>query len=415
MAADKNHNIKHKRKIIKRNTAIVRSQIALWAVWLICTVLKETNLAISFTVLTGCCYTVLFLMVILELSSGYRYNKRELAALLIAIPLLWMQGLNLGNTGFAQLFTLIFVFRKIDMTEIAKVSLLVLGLTIVTIAALSVIGVIPDTYIQQADGYYARQERGSFGFAWPSRIQTYVLIMLCLYMVYSRERIKVISIVFFCALSLSIGLITDARLPMYLTFLLAALCLLLKIMPNFSLKKGKVRRIGLSASFILAAAVSILLPMAYSFDPIRFVDLNHLLTGRLYLSAIAMDTRDLTLFGSALSASQGSADNYTALYGYFDCGYLNFLYSYGIVPSLFFVVMLSIAAWQITINNDKYCGIGLLMMAVLSMFYSHVFMNPSYGLLLFLAGSVFDFPKSDAVVSRKKHYVAKNERGVTYG
>lgn len=398
-----------------QSAAVGRAQIVLWIIWLICAILKEANIAAIYSALTSCCYVAVFFMFVCELTGNYRYNKFEVLVLFILIPILWLQGLYLGNTGFAQLFSFIFLFRKTKKAKLFKASFFVMLFTVLVVAGLSLIGTIPDAYVQEISGNHARQARGSFGFRWPSRIQTYLLIMLCLYMIYKGEQVRIISIIVLCLIAVFVESTTDAMFPLCLMLAVAAVCLVLKLRPTFSFSRRKVIGTLFVLSFLIAAAISVALPMFYYVNPVDMESLNQLLTGRLYLSSIAINSRDLALFGTVLSANQGTTAGELLSYGYFDCGYLNFLYTYGFVPSIFFAICLTKAASRIVRRNERFAALALLAIAVLSMFYSHALMNPSYGIVLFLAGNIFNHSNKVVDMETKEAYCAFDRTGVIYG
>lgn len=402
-------------RLENRGSVSARIQIFLLVVWLVCSILKEANIAVSTSVLTSCCYVAVFFLFVYELTGNYRYNKLEILALCVFIPVLWFQGFYLGNTGFAQLFSLIFIFRNVDKTSLFRVVFYVMAVTVFAVAALSLAGIIPDVYVQEVGGNHSRQARGSFGFSWPSRIQTYLLILLCLYMAYKEEHYKVAGVIALSIAAIIIGGVTDAKLPLYLTLVVAALCLFMKLRPGFSFSKRKAIGGLVALSFLIAVGLSFALPVLYSLDSPSMESLNQLLTGRLYLSAIAIDSREITLFGTVLYANQGTTAGELLRYGYFDCGYLNFLYAFGVIPGLVFLTSLTKGISKTVSNNECFSALALFTIAVLSMFYSHALMTPSYGIVLLLVGNVFACRGKATADELHGAHRAMDRAGVMYG
>lgn len=368
-------------------------RIGMWCIWLVCRMLCETNAGENNRVLTLIGYGCILVLFFFEIVKRYRYSILELFILFVTLPLLWIQAIYLDSFGLAQIGSFLFLFRRDDYTDIAKASFLTVLCVLVGVIALVQVGVIQDYVIQETAG---RAARGSFGFLWPSRSQTYMLLLLCLYVAYRKSESSSLVIFIIVAASLIMCLTTDARYPALMTVLVALAAVKLKSSSDYSLDKLRSSAPLLVAIIVLCTIASFVLPLLYSQHVGFAIGLNEMLSGRLSRSYLAMECRELTLFGSYLSAHQsdGFAINY--FFGYFDCAYLNIFYSYGIVPSVLYLYLIAIMLVRLAESGHLYLLIAVMACVITSLFYSQMFMNMQYATPLLLACCVLSF-------SRKRH------------
>lgn len=361
--------------------AVTDLSIVLWGVWFSCSIISESNLPVPYSINCACRYACVAALFLISFRNTRRLAGKQ-CVLLFLLPLLVLQAYRYDVPYLVELATLIFAFRNHDLKQLFKASLFVLSFWILTIVALSCLGYIAEGFVGQNT---IRGLRSSFGFKAPSRIQTYILVALCLYLISYKGKLSKGVLTFIFVGSLIVSGQTDARYPLALT-IVVVIYGIISSKRGYEFKLLCSRRF-LTAVFPVAALISILLPILFNPDSGFWMMFDDLLSGRLVLSSTAVQVRELGLFGSYESANQYLLNIFQ--YGYFDCGFLNFLYSYGVIPFVGYIYLISIAMKNLDARNP-YIALFFVVIAALSLFYSHAFISMKYGIALLATSAALE-------------------------
>ena len=147
----------------------------------------------------------------------------------------------------------------------------------------------------------------------------------------------------------------------------------------------------------LALFLSLLLPyfMTIQVGELRFIlyKINDLLSSRLTFSASVMENYPLSLFGTTFSF-----DKLGLIYRKFavDVGYINLLYSFGLVPFLAFIITTNIVCKKLfELNFYVLLLVFYLMLLWASM--ENIIVNCSVDFVILLFGSILFNQKSNKV------------------
>ncbi|WP_297963009.1 hypothetical protein [uncultured Anaerovibrio sp.] len=319
-------------------------------------------------------FATILVCTLFEVINNYSYSKTEFMFAVFVI-VLFFQGVFLGHISImAEIFFYLFVLRKVNKKQLVRTTLYTIIVVLFFVVVLCACQIIPDTIVL-IDG----RLRFSLGFLYPSKLQTYLMLVIFLWINagFSRKN-HIKGLVLLNLIVITCFLFTDAKYPFYISLMVSILSVLSILVPC-RIKKGEL-------ILYLFAMLVPLMPAVLSFiyNPnIRFlVKLNELLTGRLSLSLAAISYRTLFFFNYApnISVQQGTE----GIYGYLDSGYLYVMYNYGIYLFIAVVLLVLIAIYGAMKKKDDQFIIIIVGTIVYSMWYGHVITYLQYSIPILL-------------------------------
>lgn len=347
---------------IKTNLSI-NGILTPWVIILVYLMLSET---VAFRFLENyngiAIFASMIICMILELIKKYRYTRCEVAFCLI-IFLMTIQSIIWGKFAvMASIFFYIFIFRKMDMKQFVRTTIYVMLTVVLTVALLSHFGMIADVIIAET---YARRSRASLGFLYPSRIQTYLMVIVMLWVNADfSPKIYRLGLILIDIFSVYCFFVTDAKYP----FIISTLVSLLSFYYSSGRKNKTIRFKELIYIFVLLSPSIPFILSAFYNSAIRWMFiLDTILTGRLFYSSIGLKNRVLHLFNLQPGLDQQSLNSY--VYGYFDSGYLNVLYNYGVYLYIIIVIFFFISARSAVKKRNRQLLITIIFSILYSLWY----------------------------------------------
>lgn len=240
---------------------------------------------------------------------------------------------------------LAYITHDLDLNTIAKTALITLSLSLVILYSLSLSGLIID--------YHAMREgimRHSFGLTQPTLFSDLVFFAIAAY-VYIKKRLGIFSVCQIFVLAAITYYYANARNDTIGILLLVAAPFLLKI--HFPKVMKHIGKIFALCSCPLFAIIAVAVTKMYAFNKgiIGKINLNDMLTGRLYLGDLAFKRYSIKLFGQHVIENAGGRVNFYHFipsYFYIDSSYLHMLFKFGLIFTLlFFVVVILKMYWLI--------------------------------------------------------------------
>ena len=290
----------------------------------------------------------------------------------------------------------LFSSRNEDFREIARFTIIVTFIMLVTIISLSVLGVIENYKFGSGTDRY----RVFLGFKYALFAPAYYFNIIALILYLKKDKIKISFIILELIGNIWLYERTDSRLSFYFTLLLIVFSLVIKIplkrMINIkiinSLFKPLLKAIVIM-SFIICAIVSIFICINYDETNITQRKLNDVLASRLYYSQKSYNTYGVSLFGKKIiwvgNGLDQDGNTTEEEYLYVDNLYLQFLQRYGLVFFAVVMILLTYALYRIIIKKEwmlTFILVVIAMHAIIDDLVLHIWYNT---FLLSLAPYIF--------------------------
>lgn len=265
----------------------------------------------------------------------------------------------------------IFSARNIPFRKIALFSVILSAALLVFVIASSYVGIIPNHTILREDSDAPRAYLGFLYAAYPSTIMLNITLLI-FYL--RKEKIRWISILLLFLCNYWLFTQTDSRLPMLLAVFTLVICGLLKLKPDFLVRKKRLTAV-LAMAFLICALISILASVHYDPDIAGYEKMNSLLTGRLYYQHEGMTRYPVTLFGQELDVNGMGLDAFgkeigirPSDYFYIDNLYILWLLGSGLVFFVMVILLFTIVSLKSRYYDPQgYLLIVFVVLAVLCM------------------------------------------------
>ena len=261
--------------------------------------------------------------------------------------------------------------RKLIIIWIIEISILMLF-----IAISYKIGVIGETTISwdRDTGI----ERYTLGYNYTTFSSNYFFHLTIFYLYIKRNLIKYLELGVLALLNIYLYNFTNTKAAVIYSVLAIILVILMK---KFNFSKG-VSYINKFSMFV-GGFVAGLLTYLYKYDSAIILEINVILSGRLYYGYKGIEEYGITLFGQKITWITEVILDSELQYNYIDSSYLNIMFNYGIIM-LLFVMLGYYVLGKRNISNDIYYSILILIITLHSMFdpqLIEIMYNPSILLL----------------------------------
>jgi len=319
---------------------------------------------------------VFFLLLKLVLTE---YNKKEILLMAGIIALLGYTFYRTREKALIITAISIFACKDINIRKILKYTFFVYIIGMSITISLVLLGKIPGEIHSLSKGGI-RYDINDFGFSHPNSAYGHVLMLAFMAIVVWENKLRwyhysIMTIVMFLAYK-----VFFSRTGLLIYLLMCMALALFNIVKWWEIKKA------LGFLWVLlplgTALISYVLAVLYPRN-ISFVNkLDMLVTGRINLSARALESVGLSWFGTAAKPWAGQY--------FIDNAYLNILLGYGIIVCAVCVISYFIMCYYYWLNEQRYYV--LIIMGILSiyLFMEYAPINVTWNpLLLFMAGSFF--------------------------
>lgn len=322
---------------------------------------------------------------VIELLGGYQYSKREVVFIFIILMSFLQSALLEHISIVSEILFFLFILRKVDRIQLVRITIYTIIIAVFSVVVLSALRIIPSEIF-----LVSNRIRFSFGFTYPSKVQTYLMLIIFLWINSGfKGHIHIIGLLFLDIISTFVFLFTDTNYPFYIGIMASIFSIIIKVSPY------KIINIELPVFIysVTAPILPALLSISYSLNDSLIFKLDELLSGRLYYSYIAMMYRSLCFFNYNPMIS---TDDFTKnIYGFFDSGYLYIMYNYGLYLYGIMIVVLLIAVRNAIKVRDSQMLITFVFTIFYSMWYGHVITYLQYSIPVILCTYYFPWKSNN--------------------
>lgn len=315
--------------------------------------------------------TCFLLLCLNEVSNSKKMNYTTFVGLIICFVLYLLIGHANGNYFGTIALIPIFAYcgRNIDFNKIARFTFTLTFVLILFVVLSCYLGLIDNYIVYSASG----RVREYLGFRYALYMPAFFFNLTALLVYRKKTGISWLSIFSMLLVNFWVFKKTDARLSFYLAVILLMVAGLIKLRPGIVTQKRIIYAV-MTLSFLLAFLVMIVLMFCYSSGIPWAANINNFLGNRLYYTRNSLLTNGVSLFGNRISwvgygldATGSVQNNVYAAYNYVDCMYIQILQSYGIVITVAYIVIMTVALIKLYKRKEYYAIILLSFYAVHNM------------------------------------------------
>lgn len=335
-------------------------------------------------------YTIARLILILSGLAFFAKGKIKLSNLVIwsvwfCLSILIYRAT--GNFMLIELSVLLLGASNLSARRIITVYLVIISSITMLAFVASLAGIIPNLrYIRPDTGIV----RNSFGSIYPTDFAAHIfyLYIFAAYLYFEKKPWLFSGL----GVTFSVFLIkfTDARLDS-LTLIGAVIFFIMVGISKEWVKKS-ISLIGIVSTGV-TFVLSYWLTLNYNSGLTFYKFIDSLLSGRLYLGKLALDTYGFTTFGQYIQfIGNGGTTEFARSYNFVDSSFLKMLLIYGTIFTLFFVLLMTVQSFQAYKTKNIKLTVILIVIVINSMIAHHL-VELHYNLLCVLFFADFSSPK----------------------
>lgn len=292
-------------------------------------------------------YALIALGVLLLVCEIYK-NRLSLPSLIGAFVMgtvaLFVSGHVDGTIYIVCLLVFVWCGRNISFDKIARFTILFSSVVISLIVLSSLLGIV-ENHSQVIDG----RNRFYLGFRYALYLPAYLFNISTLYIYIKRKNIRWRHLIGLFVLNYIVYIQSKSRLSFILT---AALILLTSLIRGFNsfFKRQKFLFRILRFSFIICFAICVILAVYYDRSISWMFQLNELLVHRISLAQRGIMQYGVSFWGKSIEWIGMGMNSYgeiiTAGYNYVDCLYIKMLVQYGIIFTVLYLAINTLAMFR---------------------------------------------------------------------
>lgn len=313
-------------------------------------------------------------LLIFDTDNKRRFIKIMIPALIIGsfVSLAAQAG---KNDQLMNIFILALGAYNINFRKVALSSVVVGGITVVSVTVMSFFGLVPDLVYASV--------RHSFGFVYPTDYAAHWFFILLAYFWYRKGKLRWFENTVFIVIAAFLMYFCRAKLD--------SLCIVILVIAGILYNNkygmkiyGKLRNI-LTYSVLGAAVISIFIALIYTKDnPILNSIPAKTIVGRMQLGHMMLFRHGTTFFGQNITdAGFGGSLTPPEEYNYIDVSYVRILIKSGIFILLLLLITFTVFLRKRIKKNDYVTGIVFLLIAINCMVAQHM-LEISYNIFLLI-------------------------------
>ena len=346
-------------------------------------------------------YLCYFLAALIILQDSYR--EKQIWGVAILGVLTVGTVVCSGNSTFILYLIMILAAKEVNVRTIVKLTCIIQGAMLLSIVAMSQIGIIPD-YIFDA----STRQRHGLGFLWTTTGAILYFYFMVLYIYLREERAHLIEYVILEAVNFGLYKLTDARMSFYLSTLLLIYVYVMRF--YWQNRKDRIRKnrllIGAPAFFcILAVACQIF----YIPTDARWQKINSVLSGRLELGCFGWRDYGFSLLGTKIEWIGFSHNATAGTYNYVDCSYMQILLENGLIPLIIIIAVYTYIMYMAVKEKDFYLQTAVLLITAFPITEPRL-LNLAYNPLPFFGITYISLRGRSALFHREGHRLNRRVR-----
>lgn len=308
----------------------------------------------------------------------YEFNKILFIPILIFLYFTIMTIFLRENLSYVDILLMIFVARNIDFNFFYnRLIYYIVGFNSLIII-LSLTGLIPNISTYRGDAW-----RFNLGYGWATFSMQIFFYLVCLLITTKKSKLSWPNIVLILAVNVFLNYKTDTRNAFILVNLLVVGWIIIS-KTNLSFWKMKIFKMF----FILFIPIFTFLYYSFSKVYTKFLWVNDLLSGRLYLNYNAISKYGVSLFGHHMLYFT-DRQVIGSEYFFIDSSYLGLIFDFGIITFILFVISWVFLQFKLLKFEKKYYILVFVAIMVHSLI-DHQFFQINFNVYLLLLGIFFN-------------------------
>lgn len=293
-------------------------------------------------------------------------------------------GFNIDNNflffNMLALFLLIISMYNISFKQVLKFWLILIGGLMLIVHISFLLG-----YLEDVTFLRGSQQRHSLGYIFTTLSSNYFMQFTLMYILYRMRSIRYIEMGILILINYYFFIKTDTKSAFYFAVLVVLLCVIVRYI---AIPK---KIIEWSNKYILVLSILIPIFLTYLYNPDNnfYLELNNILTGRLRLGQIALESYGFSFFGQKVEWVLFNQVTETNNFLYVDSSFLSIAINQGIILLILLAIGFYILGKRRYIKNNVYYMIVFMVLCLHSTFDPQ-FLEIVYNPMLLLLGMLFN-------------------------
>lgn len=334
-----------KSKTNKYKSTIEEVMITLLCIYVVTTILDSSVLIAYDTydiIVKIIRYTIYIICIIFSFVDFFFFQEKiEIPITWFLLALLVIMVTLVSKSSYLIIFTLIlFSYRNISFEKIVNRIKTSVEIVFYSLIILTTLKILPDwTYRRDYSTL-----RHSLGFFYPTMLSTSYLYIMMLEFYVQKRAIKYIDILTYALICSFVYLLSDSRTGYIIALVLVVIMVINKTF-NFRIKH-KLGKVVLSIFPFIMILITVITCFGYYYKIPIFIQINRLLSNRLYYSVKGISEWGVSLFGKKLTMYGWGGYGYMQTpvgfhYNYIDNEFIQILLSYGVLYTIILFVFYS--------------------------------------------------------------------------
>lgn len=277
-------------------------------------------------------------------------STNEKLGVLLGFAFLLVINFTIGDVVTDQvtwIVAFIICARDIDYEKVVRLTIVISSIMLAVVVFSSLFGIIENHY----DSYVARP-RHWVGFRYASFGPTLLFNISALVVYIRKEKLGKLELLILLPANIALFIMTDSRLPFYLTLLVMAFAYISEYR-TIPAEKMKPLWLGMIVSPLIFGGICLWMGYHYDANIPRWSQLNDTLSGRLRLEHTSLLTRGVKWWPRAFPMSTAGGV-FNPGYNFIDSLYILVLQEYGIIFSILFMAIVIYGLWKMYKRGEYY-------------------------------------------------------------
>lgn len=237
---------------------------------------------------------ILLYLIILSLKEQ-KVTYYKFFTIILVIALLFIVKIYSGDNLLLKLFLITLAFKNIKIDKFFKYDMWIRIIYMIIVITLYKIGLTSTYIMYREDGSI----RSSMGFSHPNNFGQYILVICCDYIFIHFKNLKFYNYLIPIISIYLIDKFSNSRTSELCLLVLLVLTIIYNIKPKFY-KNKYIKRIVINI-FLIFTVFTLLMVHAFNNNNKTMIEINQLLSNRLYYASKFLEKYDITLFGNEIT------------------------------------------------------------------------------------------------------------------
>lgn len=322
-----------------------------YSVYLFVSIINTSYFVVNYQFAIGTQLLILSILLLMckEIINTPRSTNEKLGVLL-GFAFLLVINFTIGDVVTDQvtwIVAFIICARDIDYEKVVRLTIVISSIMLAIVVFSSLFGIIENHF----DSYVARP-RHWLGFSYASLGPTLLFNISALVVYIRKEKLGKIELFILIPVNIALFILTDSRLPFYLTLMVLAFAYISEYR-TIPAEKMKPLWLFMVVSPLIFGGICLWMGYHYDANIAKWQSWDAMLSGRLHLEYISLTTRGVKWWPRPFPMSTaGGAGSLT--FTYIDSLYIFVLQEYGIIFSILFMALVIYGFWKMYKRGEYY-------------------------------------------------------------